>query len=72
MTADPQDRRELVERLLPCPFCGGEPSTSSAGGHIWCPRHTTSMSRTEWNWRKPSEGREVPRTCDGWLDDDEE
>jgi hypothetical protein len=51
---DPQDRREL----LPCPFCGGKPSTSSAGGYVWCPDHATSMSRAEWNRRQPSEGRE--------------
>lgn len=61
MTADPQDRREL----LPCPFCGGDATTAPASDtdpdlvyagcmacDVWCD------DADAWNRRHPSEGRQ--------------
>ena len=72
MTADPQDRRELAERLLPCPFCGSpakrapsnDTDPDASPPFIGCGLCDVWFDdAASWNRRQPSEGREP----DGWM-----
>ena len=72
MTADPQDRRELAERLLPCPFCGSpakrapsnDTDPDASPPFIGCGLCDVWFDdAASWNRRQQGEGREP----DGWV-----
>lgn len=46
------DLREKLEKLAPCPFCGGEASKLEPGGSVWCVKCAASCDSVDlWNRR---------------------